>query len=222
MSDNGGGAGGQGSPGTGEGAGGAAGGQGSTGTEGQGSDTATQGAGGAGGAGQGAGGGKFSSLEEAERAVAEREAENAKYRERVRKLEEAEAARQREGMSELEQAKAAQAEAEAKAKKAADDLAKRDFRDDATVVARKLGFRDPELAHRLVGREDVTDDEGAVDKAKLEKALKAELQAHGYLGTGGGGDGGGGRRRDGGGGSGGAGFNQDLRDQIRAKKGAGG
>lgn len=150
--------------------------------------------------------------------VAEREAENARYRERIRAFEAAEEERRRQGMTELEQRDARIRELEEENRSHAWNLARLDLRETAGAVASELGFRNPALAHRLVDDAAINDD-GTIDKDRVAKDLRDALKSDPYLGTGGGAEGGAGR--DGGGGAGGGGdtFNDQLRSQLRNKRG---
>lgn len=150
--------------------------------------------------------------------VAEREAENARYREQRRQAEADEEARRREGMSSEDQLKADLQERDSKiAEKDAelaqlrDQLAGVTFVDDVTPVAQRLGFRSPRLAADLLQRSSCLTADGKVDPAKVEQGLRARLTADPYLASATGTDAGAGRE----GAAVGTGVNEMIRTAAR-------
>ena len=127
-----------------------------------------------------------------------------------RELKEARSAladRDKAGLPETERVATELKEAQERAATSEANYAKLLVRTEATEVATKLGFRNPALAHKLLGNvTGLLTDAGEVATDKLTDALKTELRENPYLGTGGGGDGGGGR---------GSGAKRGMNDLIR-------
>lgn len=144
--------------------------------------------------------------------VAEREAENATYREKIRTLEAAEAKRQQDAMTEEQRKEAEQKALQQERDELAAKLADRDDRDTIKDAAGTLGFKNPTLAAGLVTLSDVRGADGKLDEAKVKAKLQAVLTADPYLGTTGNGDGGGGR-------GGGEGRTGDMNNLIRGGRG---
>lgn len=128
-----------------------------------------------------------------ERELAETRREAAKHRTTAQQLEREKQERERAGQTAEQQQEARLAElerenAELKASQAADRL-----RAATTTVAAKLGFRNPDIAHRLLDSAAITyNDEGKA--TNLESLLRAIATAEPYLTTAAGQDFGGGNR----------------------------
>lgn len=140
-------------------------------------------------------------------------AEAAGYRTKVREHEEAVEAAKRAGMSEVERLKTERDEAKAAAESSARLVKTLTVRSAVLEAATKAGFRNPEIAYRLIDMDalDVTDD-GKV--RGIEGVLRTLLEKDPYLGTPKGGDFGGGPR-------GGAGAGVDMNAFIRRAAGKG-
>lgn len=155
---------------------------------------------------------------ELEAAVAERERENAGYREQRRQAEAAAAAAAREGMTTEDQLRADLAERDTElttlrttTAELQGQLDRLTFVEDVAPVATALGFRNPRLAARLVDRASCVRDDGTVDPDRIRTALQAELTADPYLAGAAGTDAGAGR----GAAAGAATFNDQIRQAAR-------
>lgn len=158
---------------------------------------------------------------ELEQRVEVRERENAEYREQRRQAEAAEEARRREGMSTEDTLRADLAERETEltqlrstTAELQEQLGALTFAADVAPVAQQLGFRNPNLAARLVNRSTCLTADGNVDPARIRTALEAELKADPYLAQAAGTDAGAGRD---GTGSGGKSVNDLIRDRAKGR-----
>jgi hypothetical protein len=106
--------------------------------------------------------------------------ENKSLRTRLRDLERTEQVRAEGETTELQKAteRAAQLERDLSIER----LARQDYslRLETTAVARRLGFRDPELAHRLVPAADIEYDDAGAPR-NVERILADLAKSHPYL-----------------------------------------
>jgi len=130
-------------------------------------------------AGDGQAGAETISLDEAKSL----RSENKSLRTRLRELEKAEQARTEAEKSEIEKANDRATAAERDL--ATERLARQDYalRLETASVARRLGFRDPDLAFRLVPAADVEFDESGQPK-NIDRLLGDLVKSHPYLANG--------------------------------------
>lgn len=128
-----------------------------------------------------------------ERENADLRKEQAANRTKLNKIEADQRAAATAGLSDLEKAQAAEKEARDRAATLEQQLADTRVRSATFEAAARLGFRNPEVAYRLLDRSDLELDAEGQPK-NVEKLLKELLQREPYLGKGAGGDFGGGNR----------------------------
>lgn len=115
-----------------------------------------------------------------ERELKETRAEAARNRRKAQDLETAQAKAAEAGMSELERAQAAQRAAEERATALEAQVRTQGIRSAALTAATKLGFRNPEVAYRLLDRDELEfTDEG--EPKNVEALLRKLATSESYL-----------------------------------------
>jgi hypothetical protein len=115
-----------------------------------------------------------------ERELAETRREAAASRTKARTLEEAAAAAKQAGMTEAERATARQTALEAENRELLTRLRDQSLTSAAVAAATKLGFRNPELAVRLLDRSSIEWDDAGLPKG-VEAQLRELAKADAYL-----------------------------------------